>query len=173
LFYRKEELGPQFDRIVQGITIDPSILDWLVKALKESHKDETAYYQESLSRLQAESKKIKNRLDQLYIDKLDGTVSETFWLEKSRLWEADQSRIMTQIHAHQVADHRYYDSGVKLLELASRAHKLYQKQLPEEQHKFLRILLSNCTLLGGTLRPVYKKPFDIFARGMETSKWGE
>jgi site-specific DNA recombinase len=173
LYYREEHLAPQFDALVKGITIDPSIRDWLTKALKESHQDESVYHQEALGRLHAELKKIKNRLDQLYIDKLDGTVSETFWLEKSRLWEADQSRIMTQIHAHQVADHRYYDSGVKLLELASKAHKLYQKQLPSEKNKFLRILLSNCTLQGGTLRPVYKKPFDILARGMETSKWGE
>lgn len=34
LFYREQDLGPQFDNIVQGISIDPSIHDWLVKALK-------------------------------------------------------------------------------------------------------------------------------------------
>jgi site-specific DNA recombinase len=173
LFYREEELGPQFDKIVQGITIDPSILEWLVKALKESHKDETAYYQENLIRLQTELKKIKNRLDQLYIDKLDGKVSEAFWLEKSQQWEIDQNRLVQQLQSHQRADRKYYEDGFKLLELASRAHKLYAKQPPEEKNKFLRILLSNCTLEGGTLRPIYKKPFDILARGIESRKWGE
>jgi hypothetical protein len=47
---------------VQGITIDLSVRDWLVRALKESHKDETAYHQENLIHLHAELQKIKTRL---------------------------------------------------------------------------------------------------------------
>ncbi|HEV2175530.1 MAG TPA: hypothetical protein VGR71_18275, partial [Nitrospira sp.] len=73
---------------------------------------------------------------------------------------------------HQVADHRYYDDGLKLLELASKAYQLYVKQPPEQKNRFLRILLSNCTLRDGTLRPTYKKPFDILARGIEKGIWG-
>jgi hypothetical protein len=173
LYYREEDLAPQFDSLVKGITIDPSIRDWLMKALKESHQDETSFHKDALDHLQAELKKIKNRLDALYIDKLDGKVSEGYWLDKSRVWEADQARLVSQIQAHHVADHRYYDDGLKLLELASRAHELYLKQPSEQKNKFLRILLSNCTLQEGTLRPTYKKPFDFLARGIESRKWGE
>ena len=90
---------------MKGITIEPSIRDWLVKALKESHQDEAIFHKEALDHLQAELKKFKNRLGQLYVDKLDGKVSESFWLEKSRVWEAEQARLVSQIQAHQVADH--------------------------------------------------------------------
>ncbi len=173
LYYREDHLAPQFDALVKRISIDPSIRDWLMKALKESHQDETTFHKDALDHLQAELKKIKNRSDQLYVDKLDGKVSESFWLDKSRVWEADQARLVSQIQAHQVADHRYYDDGLKLLELASRAHELYLKQPPEQKNKFLRILLSNCTLQNATLRPTYKKPFDILARGIESRKWGD
>lgn len=157
LYYREEDLTPQFDTLVKGITIDPSIRDWLMKALKESHQDEATFHKEALDHLQAELKKIKNRLDQLYVDKLDGKVSEGFWLDKSRVWEAEQARLVSQIQAHQVADHRYYDDGFKLLELASKAYELYTKQPVEQKNKFLRILLSNCTLQDGTLRPTDRK----------------
>lgn len=111
-------------------------------------------------------------MDQLYIDKLDGKVSEDFWLEKSQAWEYDQIRLVRQIRAHQVADHRYYDDGFKILELASKAHELYSKQIPEQKNKFLRILLSNCILQSGTLCPTYRKPFDVLATGIESGKWG-
>ena len=173
MYYREEDLAPQFDAIVKGITIDPNIQDWLVQALKESHKDETAYNQQTISRLQSELLKLKNRLDQLYLDKVDRKVSEVFWMEKSREWQADQDRILDQIRAHQGADRRYYDDGLKLLELASRAYDLYAKQLPEQKNKFLKTVLSNCTLEHATVRPTYKKPFDLFAKGVETGKWGE
>lgn len=173
IYYREEDLTPQFDILVKGITIDPSIRDWLMKALKESHQDEATLNKDALDHLQAELKKVKHRIDQLYIDKLDGKVSESFWLDKSRVWEAEQARLVSQIQAHHVADHRYYDDGLKLLELASKAHELYSKQPVEQKHRFLRILLSNCTLQDGTLHPTYKKPFDILARGIERGKWGE
>lgn len=173
LYYREEDLAPQFDTLVQGITIDPSMRDWLMKALKESHQDETAFHTDALARLHAELKRIKNRLDQLYLDKLDGKVSESFWLEKSRAWETDHTRLVNQLQAHQVADHRYDDDGLKLLELAARAHELYAQQSFEQKNKFLRIILSNCTLQDGTLRPTYKKPFDILARGVKSEVWGE
>jgi hypothetical protein len=173
LYYREEELAPQFETLVKGITIDPSIRAWLMKALKESHQDETTFHKDALDRLQAELKKFKHRLDQLYVDKLDGKVSERFWLDKSRVWEAEQARLVSQIQAHQVADHRYYDDGLKLLELAPKAYELYSKQPIEQKNRFLRILLSNCTLQDGTLHPTYKKPFDILARGIESRKWGE
>lgn len=173
IYYREEDLTPQFDTLVNGITIDPSIRDWLMKALKESHQDETTFHKDALDHIQAELKKIKNRLNQLYVDKLDGKVSEGFWLDKSRVWEAEQARLVSQIQAHQATNLPYYDDGLKILELASRAHKLYLKQSPEQKNKFLRILLSNCTLQDATLRPTYRKPFDILARGMENRKWGE
>jgi len=173
IYYREEDLAPQFDAIVKGITIDPNIRDWLVQALKESHKDETAYNQQTISRLQSELLKLKNRLDQLYLDKVDGKISEGFWMEKSREWQTDQDRMLDQMRAHQGADRRYFDDGLKLLELASRAYELYAKQLPEQKNKFLKIVLSNCTLEHATVRPTYKKPFDLFAKGVETGKWGE
>jgi len=44
---------------MKSITIDPSIRDWLIKALKESHQDEVAFHREALNRLQTELKKGK------------------------------------------------------------------------------------------------------------------
>lgn len=173
LYYREEDLAPQFDAIVKGITIDPIIKDWLIEALKESHKDETTFHQETVARMQGELKKINNRLDQLYLDKLDGKVPERFWLEKSNEWQAEQGRILDQIRAHQRANRCYYEDGFKLLELASRAHILYSKQPAEQKNRLLKALLSNCTLESGTVRPVYRKPFDLFAQGVEKGNWGE
>ena len=173
IYYREEDLAPRFDAVVKGISIGPEIRDWLIQALKESHQDETAYHQDEVARLQEALRLIKRRMDQMYLDKLDRKVSERFWLVKSREWEAEEGRIVEELRSHQVANRRYYDDGVKLLELASRAHELYAKQPGDQKNRFLQILLSNCTLQNGTLQPHYRKPFDILARGIENRKWGE
>jgi len=173
IYYREEDLAPQFDAIVQRISIKPEMRNWLVQALKESHQEEVAYNQETSQRLQEALNRVQARIDQVYADKLDGKVSERFWLEKSRQWTLEQDRIIDKITAHNGASHRYLDDGIRLLELASRAYDLYSKQSAEEKNKFLKIMLSNCILQGGTLRPTYKKPFDILARGAESRNWGE
>lgn len=171
--YREEDLAPQFDAIVQRIAIGPEMRDWLIQALKESQQEETAYHQEATQRLEEARQRLTSRLDQVYLDKVDGKVSERFWREKSGEWEVERDRVLDKLRAHQGAARRYHDDGVRLLELASRAYVLYAKQSAEQKNKFLRIMLSNCTLQGGTLRPTYKKPFDILARGIESRNWGE
>ena len=147
--------------------------DWMVKALKWSRHEEQEYHRQTLSRLQVELSKVNSRLDALYMDKLDGKVSEQFWMEKSKQWEADKARILEELNNCRVSDDQAYLQGVKILELAAKAHELYKKQTSDEKNKFLRILLSNCTLENGTVRPVYRKPFDILARGVESKNWGE
>ena len=169
----EQDLEPQFDRIIKAIQIVPSMQDWMTKALKWSRHEEQEYQRQTLSRLQVELSKVNLRLDALYLDKLDGKVSEQFWMEKSKQWEADKARIFEELNNCRVSDDQAYLQGVKILELAAKAHELYKKQNSDEKNKFLRILLSNCTLDNGTVRPVYRKPFDILAKGVESKNWGE
>ena len=56
-------------------------------------------------------------------------------------------------------------------ELLERALVLYLKQDDEEKARLLRTLLLNCKIVGEKLDPVYKKPFDLVAIGVETGNW--
>lgn len=173
IYYREEDLIPRFDAVVKGISIGPEIRDWLIQALKESHQDETAFHQAEVSRLHEALRKIKARIDQMYLDKLDGKITERFWLEKSREWEDEQDQIVEQLDPIRSPTGGITTMGSNFSKLASRAYELYAKQPVEQKNRLLRVLLSNCILQNGTLQPHYKKPFDILARGIESRKWGE
>lgn len=142
-YSREEDLAPQFDAIVQRISIGPEMRDWLVQALKESQQEESAYHQETTQRLEDTRRRLATRLEQVYLDKLDGKVSERFWLEKTREWEAERDRVLDMIRAHDGASDRYHGDGVRLLELASRAYELYARQSAEQKNKFWRIRVSH------------------------------
>ena len=64
---------------------------------------------------------------------------------------------------HQGANETYLDEGVKLLELARRAHILFKKQEPREQRRLLDFVVSNCTWKNGELHATYRQPFDLLA----------
>ncbi|MBI3408098.1 MAG: recombinase family protein [Planctomycetes bacterium] len=160
-FYREETLEDQFAEIVRRIQLDEETAEWIKLALRDSLADETRFYQQAVGRLTAQLEQVKRRLNQAYLDKLDGKITEEFWAEKSSEWQTEQARLIAELTRHQESDSGYLDSGVHILELAEQAYDLYLHQPPAEKRRLLTLLLSNCTLTNGKISPVYRQPFDI------------
>ena len=163
----EEKLG----EVIKGITIHDGILEWLTQALKESHWDEKAYHDAAISTLQVQYKKLQRRIDQAYTDKLDGKIPEEVVLRKIEESREEQTSILAQIRSHQEANQNYLQEGIELLELANKAHSLYQSQPAHEKARLLKIVQSNCTWNGISPHPTYKKPFDILAKGLRCKDW--
>ena len=68
---REEELDRQFRAALAAIAVDEKALAWMVTALKESHADEKQHHDESVARLQKQYQQLQNRLDAMYVDKLE------------------------------------------------------------------------------------------------------
>ncbi len=168
---RQEVLEEKLGEVIKGININDESLSWLVEALKESHKDEKACHDGMIKSLQAEYNKLQNRIDQAYTDKLDGIIAEDLFLRKMNEWREEQNQIMAKIRNHQNANQNYLEEGIKILELANKAYSLYQKQNPHQKARLLKIVQSNSTWDGLSVRPVYKKPFDLIAKGLENENW--
>ena len=57
----------------------------MVKALKESSRDEKSFRKEKITALQRKTRVLQDRIDAMYIDKLDGRVTEDMFHRKSNL----------------------------------------------------------------------------------------
>ena len=168
---REDRLEGLLGELVRRIQIDAETIDWIVAALRESHRDESAYHDEQVTRLQAEVKKIQARVDAAYEDRLDGAISDEYWERRSREWHSRQFELQAAIERHQKAGEHYLDSGVKILRLAERAYSLWLLQPQDEKRKLLDILLLNCTFDGERLWGTYAKPFCWLAEGPVRSVW--
>jgi hypothetical protein len=60
------------------LSFDDEALGWVREALHASHADETREHEGAIKRLQIEHQRLQNRLDVMYVDKLDGKVDATF-----------------------------------------------------------------------------------------------
>jgi site-specific DNA recombinase len=87
----------------------------------------------------------------MYVDKLDGRIDVTFFDRKASEWRAEQHRIRQTIQTHQTANESYFDEGLRLLELARRAHMLFRQQPANEKRRLLDFVVSNCK--GNCVRP--------------------
>jgi site-specific DNA recombinase len=153
----------KFTELLKGISFSADVLSWVTRALKESHEDEKKLHDEEIVKLQRDHRRIQERIDAMYLDKLDGRIDANFFDCKASEWRAQQTRIRSNIDAHHAANQSYIQEGIKLLELAQHAARLFESQPAKEKRKLLDFVLSNCTWKEGELVAQYRHPFDILA----------
>ena len=150
-YVREEVLERQFAKLLGRLNIDDEVLDWMRAALRESHADEKREHEAAIARLRAQYDRLQNRIYAMYVDKLDSRVDTAFFERMSAEWRAEQDRCLREIERHQSADQSYLVEGVRLLELARNAQRLFQKQQPKEKRRLLNFLVSNCSWKDGEL----------------------
>lgn len=69
----------------------------------------------AIARLQTEYRRLQNRIDAMYLDKLDGRIDTAFFDNKSAEWRAEQDRLLRDVATHQAANQTYIEEGVQLL----------------------------------------------------------
>ncbi len=99
----------------------------------------------------------------MYVDKLDGKISEAFFEGKAGAWREEQKKILAKMEALQNASQTYIEEGIQLLELAQNAGFLFMKQSAHEKRRLLNFLVSNCIWKDGLLTVQFKQPFDTLA----------
>jgi hypothetical protein len=140
-------------KVLQHIHIPDDVLAQLEKSwLTDKGRDEAIRKQQD-ERLRQRSSAVRHRLDQAYLDKLDGKIGEKFWTRKSAEWITEEQQISFAIPGFANANPDRMIDAVRLLELANKAHFLYVSQPAPEKAKLLRMLLSNCTVDAVNIHP--------------------
>lgn len=157
-----EEIMAQFDEAVKAVSLAQKHIDYIKQGLKESLADKKEFSDEVRTNLQAEYKRIEGRLDKLLVGYCDGTINAKLYQEKSQAWNKDLEDINIKLEALRVANKKYYEEGVRIIETLKNAYILYKQQSPSEQRKMLNYLLSNCKLEGRKVSYDYNLPFSYF-----------
>lgn len=162
-YVREEVLAEQFEGVIKSIQVPEDIIETIVSALKESFHDKNCFRDEAIAGLRQKIDTLQARIDQAYIDKLDGKIREEFWLDKTNQWHEEKMTLEAQLNAYNHADMPYYESGKKILELGKHAHQLYLRATNQEKRELLNLIKSNYYLKNGTLEYSLKKPFNWMA----------
>jgi len=160
-YVREEELEQQFGEIFKQFQFSEKVFNWTREALRMSQKEKAEFHNKAIEGLHAQYLKLQNRIDQMYLDKLDGEVEEAFYIKHMKEWREDQKRLQRQIEAHQEADENYIEQGIKLIEIARNAYEFYQSKDQPIRAELIRFIFPNSNLRGGKVVPVFKPPFYI------------
>lgn len=167
---REETLEAQFTELLGRLRFDDEVLEWVRDALHASHADERREHEDAIRLHQAEYKRLQDRINAMYVDKLDGVVDTAFFEKMSNQWREEQDRYLREIERHQQADQSYMDEGVQILELARNAQKLFERHEPREKRRLLNFVLSNCTWEDGEVVASFRQPFEVLAETTALAK---
>ena len=170
-YFREEDLGDRLGQILKDIFIPDEILAQLERLLLTDKGEQEAQRQQQRERLQLRLAGVRHRLERAYLDKLDGKITEEFWVRHSGAWQQEEQQILLAMQGLEQANPDRIMNGVRILELANKAHFLYLKQPPAEKAKLLKIVLSNCTIDSASVYPTYRKPFDLIFQHAKNGEW--
>ncbi len=120
----EEKLFEMFDKIKPK---SEAVLAWIKKALKEDHKSKKEYSNNTKESLNKTLSLMESRIDKIYEDKIDGVISLEFYNKKFKEYSDQKKEVIKQLSKIGNSLDNYYETGIKIHELAFNAKKLYQK----------------------------------------------
>ena len=162
-YAREEKIDVQFSQSLNQLEIDDDVLDWIVSVMSESTAESKKQRESEVTAIAQQKQRLEDRLEKMYLDKLDGIISNEEYTRLSKKFRSDLTDLKFRMEPLAVEKDDCLDSGKRLLELAQKAASLYSAQVPTEKRKLLNLVYSNSSWAGGELTPNYRKPFDMLA----------
>jgi site-specific DNA recombinase len=104
---------------------------------------------------------IQARIETMYMDKLDGRITQEFFDKNSTTWRGEQDGLQRKIQDIQKATPAPIDQAIDMLRLTSRAAELFLQQPATEQRRLLQMVVEKAAWQDGALRTTLFEPFEI------------
>lgn len=168
IWVKEWEVEDQLVEVFSSLQIkNTRLVEWIRKALKESHQDEIEYHSSALNELNQKYGQIQRRLDNLYDDKLDEKITKEFYERKFRQYSEEKESIAQAIEKHSQASTKYFELGINVYELSQKAKEIYLKASQEEKRQLINLVFDKLSLNEGKLSFNYSKPFEILSEAVE------
>ncbi|MGI0129127.1 MAG: recombinase family protein, partial [Thermoplasmata archaeon] len=91
-YTRQEVIEEHVATLLDGLIFPADALAYLTKALRDTDADDQRFHEESIARLEAEYGTLQKRLDAMYLDKLDGRITNAFFDRMAAEMRGEQDR---------------------------------------------------------------------------------
>ena len=168
-YTREEVLSAEFANVLKELVIPPPILEWLGAAVLDSDRTAQAARSESIKRLKARCDQIEARIETMYLDKLDGRITQEFFDKQTAAFRREQDGLRCRIQDIQKAAPAPVDQAIDMLRLTSRACELFLQQPAIAQRRFLQTVVEKAAWKNGALQTALFEPFEILRHSNQES----
>lgn len=169
---REEDITAQLSELMAKFEVPEDTLQEILMSLKATQAGKVEFFNGQHAHLTVEYDKQQARIDALYLDKLDGRITETKYNELYTKFRTEQKIIENKLGQLTQADDSYYMTVGYLGDLSKRARELFESSRADEKRRLLTFVLSNLKLKGKEVLYEAKKPFDMFLLANDRLSWG-
>lgn len=168
---REEEITKQLSKVFQGIQVPEHVVEEIIDDLKGVHDGKIAFRDEERKKLEQEHELYTKRLETLYIDRLDGRITESDYDKFYTSFRERVADIDARLSLLQNAEDNYYMTAKYMLELAKRAYELFIGSEPNEKRIIIKMVLQNLRLDGKLVKYDVLKPYDTILKCNDSQSW--
>lgn len=168
-YTRQEILSKEFADVLRELVIPPEVLTWLGDAVLTSDRTEQAARAETIKRLKARYDQIEARVGTMYMDKLDGRITQEFFDQQAATMRREQDGLLRKIQEIQKATPAPIDQAIDMLRVTSRASELFLQQPATEQRRLLQTVVEKAAWRDGALQTALFEPFEILRHSNQQS----
>lgn len=168
---REEDITNQLADVFKRLQVPEWVLEQIVEALRTTHESKIDFREKEFNKLTTEHEKYSKRLELLYIDRLDGRITDA---EYDKFYQSTRDQLAdadTRLSMLQEAEDNYYITAKYLLELANKAYDLFKSSEVEERRQLLKLVLQNLRVEGKIVRYDALKPFDTILNYSDYQSW--
>ncbi|BAV65369.1 recombinase family protein [Sphingobium cloacae] len=160
-YVRQEALDTHFENLLARLRLDDEIFGLVQRALREGHVDERRDREEKKAALIAEAGELQDRLDMIYLDKVQGRITAEFHDRISATWRDERARAVRGLEILNEADDEFVDDSIALLDAVRTAHKGFAEMSISHKRRALNLVLQNCSWADGHLLAEFREPFGM------------
>jgi site-specific DNA recombinase len=168
---REEVVSEQIRDVLKSLQIPQDLLIDFKEQLRTTNETEYKFHQEAIRETMRKIEKIKARVKQLYMDKLDKRITDEEYDTFHKDFRSEQDKLEVELAMHSNADKEFYITITNLLDISTRAFELYESSKLDQKRQLLNFMFSNLKLEGKKLVFNLKRPFDVLAGLTKTQDW--
>lgn len=164
-FVRQEAVEAQIVPLLEQLSRNVApYAEWLKEAMKENHQAEREMHDAAVAQLQKRHEQLQRRLDAIYEDKLDGTITKDMYDRKFKEYTEERELVVADLRRHDEANTSYFELASSIIDLASNAAAIYKRRSETQKREFLALAFSNLQMDREKLLYSYQKPLSLLAR---------
>lgn len=155
----EETLDNAISEVIKLIVIPMGVRENIVKGLKTIHEKKNDYSEQVKNNLLQQIKRLDNRIEQAYNDKLDGIRSYDEWKPLNDKWTAERDKLYIQLNEMNELDKQFYQKTDMLLGFTENVHGYFKKGNFDQRRRILEIISDGITYKDGELNIKLKPVF--------------
>lgn len=171
-YISEKMLTQSFRMHLKRIGVDKDVYELIKLSLKMCLGDEQIYHKEETERINSEIEECKEILKKMYLDQLNNVLEYDLWVNLKNEYEVKLSRLSAGLQKHSQANTNYLDTGLKTLDLCSKASLPATELSAEDVAQIIREVYLNATIKNKKVKVIFREPFATIEKLVKLAKQG-